>query len=233
MKTPSICRHLLFWIALGSFGMTSCNSSNDSTSQGTPLPILGPMQIIPNEKGGQDTVFMKLPELALEDQDGLAFHSDSLQGQIRIVDFFFASCPGICIDMSANMARILANQEAKAAQNPQRVQGPGLRLVSYTIDPQRDTRDVLSTYAQKHGVAKGNRNWLFLRGDEAQIHALAEQYYLLSAGADSTAPGGFLHSGQFLLLDTRGRIRGLYDGTSPAECAVLERDLEKLRLEKP
>jgi protein SCO1/2 len=62
---------------------------------------------------------------------------------------------------------------------------------------------------------------------------LAEQYYLLSAGADSTAPGGFLHSGQFLLLDTRGRIRGLYDGTSPAECAVLEKDLGKLRLEKP
>jgi protein SCO1/2 len=103
--------------------------------------------------------------------------------------------------------------------------------LSYTIDPNRDTRDVLAAYAVRHGVAVQSRDWLFLRGDESQIHRLAEQYYLLSAGVDSTAPGGFLHSGQFLLLDPKGRIRGLYDGTSADECKVLERDLDALRRE--
>ncbi|MFM7497424.1 MAG: SCO family protein, partial [Bacteroidota bacterium] len=207
-----IKNHQSLWIisALSALLWTSCRQSNSPSSQSPPLPVLGPMKIIPNDQGGQDTVFMKLPELALQDQDGFEFHSDSLHGQIRIVDFFFASCPGICIDMSANMARIFANQRRQAAQKTENSQGPGLRILSYTIDPQMDTRDGLSAYAQQHGVTKGDRTWLFLRGDENQIHALAEQYYLLSAGADSTAPGGFLHSGQFLLLDTRGRIRGLY-----------------------
>jgi protein SCO1/2 len=70
-----------------------------------------------------------------------------------------------------------------------------------------------------------------LRGLEQEIHQLAQQYYLLSAGSDSTAPGGFLHSGQFLLIDPLGRIRGLYDGTQWAECKVLQRDMALLQKE--
>lgn len=225
--------HALLWICLGSLGpLSSCHQGDsDSMASYDALPILGPMKLVPNDAGGLDTVFMSLPELVLEDQTGQPFHSDSLRGQIRVVDFFFASCPGICVDMSANMARLYANQRARqdSVQGPKA--GPGLRFLSYTIDPNRDTRDVLAAYAERHGVAGQSRDWLFLRGDESQIHRLAEQYFLLSAGVDSTAPGGFLHSGQFLLLDPKGRIRGLYDGTSVDECKVLERDLDALRRE--
>ena len=215
--------HALLWICLGSLGpLSSCHQGDSSSmTSSDALPILGPMKLVPNDQGGQDTVFMQLPELMLEDQ----------AGQIRVVDFFFASCPGICVDMSANMARLYANQRARqdSVQGPKAE--PGLRFLSYTIDPNQDTRDVLAAYAERHGVAGQSRDWLFLRGDESQIHRLAEQYYLLSAGVDSTAPGGFLHSGQFLLLDPKGRIRGLYDGTSVDECKVLERDLDALRRE--
>ena len=224
---------MLLWIILGaSVSLSSCRRGDSGTmASSDALPILGPMKLVPNDQGGLDTVFMQLPELMLEDQAGRPFHSDSLRGQIRVVDFFFASCPGICVDMSANMARLYVNQRARqdSVQGPKA--GPGLRFLSYTIDPNRDTRDVLAAYAVRHGVAATSRDWLFLRGDESQIHRLAEQYYLLSAGVDSTAPGGFLHSGQFLLLDPKGRIRGLYDGTSADECKVLERDLDALRRE--
>jgi len=224
---------ILLWIILGtSVSLSSCRQGDlDSTGGSDALPILGPMKLVPNDQGGQDTVFMPLPELMLEDQAGRPFHSDSLRGQIRVVDFFFASCPGICVDMSANMARLYANQRARWDSVRGLAAEPGLRFLSYTIDPNRDTRDVLAAYAERHGVAAQSRDWLFLRGEESQIHRLAEQYYLLSAGVDSTAPGGFLHSGQFLLLDPKGRIRGLYDGTSAEECKILERDLDALRRE--
>ena len=223
----------LLWICLGSLGsLSSCHQGDsDSMASSDALPILGPMKLVPNDAGGLDTVFMSLPELVLEDQTGQPFHSDSLRGQIRVVDFFFASCPGICVDMGANMARIYANQRVHQDSVQGVKAGPGLRFLSYTIDPNRDTREVLADYAVRHGVPAQSRDWLFLRGDEASIHRLAEQYYLLSAGVDSTAPGGFLHSGQFLLLDPKGRIRGLYDGTSADECKVLERDLDALRRE--
>ncbi|MEY5052454.1 MAG: hypothetical protein RIS78_1007, partial [Bacteroidota bacterium] len=181
---------MLLWIVLGnSVSLSSCfRGDSDSPASSNALPILGPMKLVPNDQGGQDTVFIPLPELMLEDQAGRPFHSDSLRGQIRVVDFFFASCPGICVDMSANMARLYANQRARQDSVQGLQAGPGLRFLSYTIDPNRDTRDVLAAYAERHGVAATSRDWLFLRGDESQIHRLAEQYYLLSAGVDSTAP---------------------------------------------
>jgi len=231
MKQPFVRAMFWGWLFLGG-ALASCQRNvKDPETELKALPVLGPMKLIPNNAGGLDTLFMSMPELELEDQTGQPFHSDSLRGQIRIVDFFFASCPGICIDMGGNMARIYANQQARQNSLRGRKPGPGLRILSYTIDPTRDTQAVLAAYAKRHGVPEGNRDWLFLRGDEASIHRLAEQYYLLSAGVDSTAPGGFLHSGQFLLIDPMGRLRGLYDGTSEAECKNLERDLNALRLE--
>ena len=230
-------KHYLFGLYTGlTFVLvTGCNpdkpkDQNNQSSSG--LPVLGPMEILEGKDGGRDTVFRELPEIALEDQYGIAFHHDSLKGQIRVVDFFFASCPGICIDMSRNMAALYAESQKKASGTPPTsLPATGLRFISYTIDPQRDTRVVLAEYAQRHGIKPSSRQWLLLRGKEEEIHRLAEQYYLLSAGVDRSAPGGFLHSGQFLLIDPRGRIRGLYDGTQWAECKILLRDIGLLQKE--
>jgi protein SCO1/2 len=190
------------------------------------------MEILEGRDGGRDTIYRELPHIALEDQYGTPFHSDSLKDQIRVVDFFFASCPGICIDMSRHMAALYAQEQRNSAVKQGQVhESAGIRFVSYTIDPQRDTREVLAGYALRHGVRPPSRQWLLLRGLEQEIHQLAQQYYLLSAGSDSTAPGGFLHSGQFLLIDPLGRIRGLYDGTQWAECKVLQRDMALLQKE--
>lgn len=209
------------------------NNQNRKTDSLQSLPILGPMEIMERTDGSKDTLFRELPQISLEDQYGLPFDNDSMIGQIRVVDFFFASCPGICIDMSRHMASLYAQFQQKKSSN---LQGKNptaveVRFISYTIDPHRDTRDVLADYAIRHGVRPPDRGWLMLRGKEEEIHQLAQQYYLLSAGADSTAPGGYLHSGQFLLIDPLGRIRGLYDGTQWAECKVLQRDLALLQKE--
>jgi len=214
--------------------LAGCNTDKpkDHNNTSSDFPILGPMEIMESEDGRSDTVFRELPEIALEDQYGVAFHHDSLKGQIRVVDFFFASCPGICIDMSRNLAKLYSQAQKSASRIPSDGPPPiGLRFVSYTIDPHRDTREVLAEYAERHGVKPSSRQWLLLRGKEEEIHRLAEQYYLLSAGADRSAPGGFLHSGQFLLIDPKGRIRGLYDGTQWADCEILQRDIALLQEE--
>lgn len=217
-------------------GLVGCSSSSDRPDHtdalkedASGLPVLGPMETVTGADGTNRILMRKMPRFALEDHYGNPFSEDSMRGQVVVVDFFFASCPGICIDMSQNLSRIYRERTKDAAGHGSRNQEPALRLVSYTIDPERDTREVLAAYAAQHGVLPPDRTWLFVRGLEKDIHRLAEQYYLLSAGADSTAPGGFLHSGQFLLLDPLGRIRGLYDGTNQAECAVLLRDLRKLQ----
>lgn len=231
MRMPSLllCSSLI--IALG-WGCQSDRKTSDNPSGSNGLPVLGPMEILEGKDGRMDTMYRELPHFALEDQYGVPFHNDSLKGQIRVVDFFFASCPGICIDMSRHMAALYAQQARKSsASQEQYGERTGIRFISYTIDPQRDTREVLADYALRHGVQPPSRQWLLLRGREQDIHHLAQQYYLLSAGADSTAPGGFLHSGQFLLIDPLGRIRGLYDGTQWAECKVLQRDMELLQKE--
>jgi protein SCO1/2 len=69
---------------------------------------------------------------------------------------------------------------------------------------------------------------LFLRGDEAEIYNIAKTAYLSYVAVDSTAPGGFLHSGHLILLDQDRKIRGVYDGTSADEVARLLLDLPKL-----
>lgn len=232
LRNPLLCLCSgLIWALFTGCNPGSQNDPKNDTPSG--LPILGPMEILESKDGRTaDTVFRELPQIALEDQYGVAFHHDSLKGQIRVVDFFFASCPGICIDMSRHMAALYAEAQKNATNiSSKRTPSVGLRFVSYTIDPQRDTREVLADYAERHGVRPPSRQWLLLRGEAEEIHRLAEQYYLLSAGADRSAPGGFLHSGQFLLIDPKGRIRGLYDGTQWAECKILQRDITLLQEE--
>jgi protein SCO1 len=176
------------------------------------LPYLG--RVLLSAEG--DTLPLAPPQFELLDQYGVWVNTDSVRGQVLLVDFFFSSCPSICKDMLRNLRKVYAvyGQDMR------------LRIVSHSIDPQYDTPDVLAAYAQSAGVH--NRNWLFLTGDETQIYRLALQDYMSQAAADSLAPGGFIHSGHLLLLDRQFIIRGIYDGTNDEEAARLLRELPLL-----
>lgn len=106
---------------------------------------------------------------------------------------------------------------------------PDFRIVSHTIDPDYDRPPRLKQYAQNSGV--NNRNWLFVLGPAEEVYRVAQQAYLSLAARDSTAPGGFLHSGTFILLDKQKRIRGVYDGTLTEEVDRLLRELPLLLAE--
>lgn len=214
MPRRSSANKALVLLALALLGV-ACQQE----TQTERLPVLGPMELVSKPDGNVDTVFFPYPDFILEDQYGLSVTPDSLQGQVLVVDFFFSSCPTICKDLLRNMRQV----------NEKFALHAGVRLLSHSVDPSYDTREVLADYAQKAG-AQG-RNWLFLRGEEEVIYSLAQKAYLSHAQADSLAPGGYIHSGHIILLDANKRIRGVYDGTDDAQLPGLIEGIKQLLAE--
>lgn len=86
----------------------------------------------------------------------------------------------------------------------------GVKLVSFTLDPKRDTVGKLSMYAENLGVSPNK--WLFLTGDKDFTLDLADDFFV-AALEDPSAPGGFDHSGKIILVDKKGRVRSFCEGT--------------------
>ena len=107
---------------------------------------------------------------------------------------------------------------------------PSVFLLSHTVDPERDSVVALREFAGNLGVEAAK--WHMVTGDKEMLYQLAVKKYLLPAREDANAPGGFLHSDKFMLVDGNGRIRGAYSGTDKADVDKLMEDVEILLLEK-
>ena len=146
-----------------------------------------------------------VPPFSLTGASGQAVTLGSLQGRIWIADFIFTRCTGVCPLLSG---RMLALQKALRGRDE-------VRLVSFSVDPDYDTPEVLGTYARDHG-ADGSR-WIFLTGHRDELHALiGKGFHLAVAKApEGAAPPGELitHSDRLVLVDRGGRIRGYYHGS--------------------
>lgn len=148
-------------------------------------------------------------------QDSVNINNDSLSGGVYIADFFFTSCPSICPRVMKQMLRL--HDEFKNVE--------GVRLVSFTLDPKRDTVGKLSVYAENIGV-KSNK-WLFLTGDKDFTLDLADDFFV-AALEDPSAPGGFDHSGKIILVDRKGRVRSFCEGTDPTTIPDFIKDVYTL-----
>ena len=172
-------------------------------------------------------VLKTVPPFSLAERSGRQVRLDDLRGKVWIADFIFTSCGGTCPGMTAQMRRV---QEALGGSRREVV------LVSFTVDPERDSEAVLSAYAEKNGADSG---WLFLRGEREEMARLSREGFWLGGlppGADRTAlekgSEPIPHDRHFALVDRQGRIRGYYDGSDPDSLAPLVRDARAL-LEKP
>ena len=158
------------------------------------------------------TPLYKMPDFALTDHTGEPFASDDLEGTAWVGFIFLTNCPtGACPQMIGKMVDL---QEGLA--------DVPVEFVSFSIDPERDTPEVLSGYAERMaGGAPGDR-WHLLTGDTAeQMEDLASQMRL-GVGEDWT------HSTRFLLVDANGFVRGLYGNNDAAEMDRLRADAERL-----
>lgn len=198
-------------------------SSCDESPEKRELDVLGPYQVVESVRDGKmvtDTVFTPVKAFHFTDQDSNAVTEKTVTGKVYVADFFFTSCPTICPKMKQQMLRV---QEAFANED-------GLVILSHSIDPERDSVGRLKNYADKLGVKSDK--WHMLTGERDSIYGMA-RHYMIAAQEDKLAPGGFAHSGAFLLVDRERFIRGIYDGTSPEEVDDLIKDIEWLLTEKP
>lgn len=187
----------------------SCSPQEDK------LPIYGERTVV-----GKDTVYHRIAPFRFVDQDSAWVSNETFQGKIYVADFFFTSCRTICPIMKREMLRVYDAIEPL----------PDVLILSHTIDPEYDTVALLQDFAQRLGVT--SNRWHFVTGVKDSIYKIAQTSYFATAMEDKTEPDGFIHSGAFLLIDRKGRIRGKYDGTKEEDVNRLITDIKRLRNEK-
>ncbi len=158
-----------------------------------------------------DGVPSLLPDFSLVDTDGKPVTRDDLKGHVWVANFFFTNCPAQCPMMNQRMAQI---QRALP-------DGAAARLVSITVDPERDSPEILRDYAKTYGAKDGR--WLFLTGDKQAIIQLALEGFKLPAGENPND-----HSLRLALIDRDGRIRGYFNSTEDDSIASLQAQLLSL-----
>ena len=159
------------------------------------------------------------PDFALTERTGRTVKLADFAGKVWVADFFYTTCPGPCPMMSSRLSKV---QETLGTE-------PGLRLVSISIDPEKDTPDVLKLYAEKF---QATDRWLFLTGPKADIYTLARDGFKLPIAEPETPGGQIIHSTRLILIDQAGTLRGFYEATTDAGVNDLIRDIRKLLEEK-
>lgn len=167
-----------------------------------------------------------VPSFKLTNQDNKTISNADYLGKVYVVEFFFSTCPTICPKMNESMLQL---------QN-EFYGNPNFGIASITIDPSKDTPQVLKEHADLLGVK--HYNWHFLTGDKDYIYSLANKGFNLYAGENNKAAGGFEHSGLFALIDKEGKIRCrkdaqgnpilYYDGLDSAGVEAIKEDIKKL-----
>jgi protein SCO1/2 len=159
-------------------------------------------------------IYGQVPEFTLTAHDGREFDSRSLHGRVWVADFIFTTCTGPCPRMSSQM------RQAQGAV----AQWPDVKLVSFTVDPARDTPEVLAAYAKRY-QAEPDR-WYFLTGARETLHHLKREAFKLGS-----VDGSLDHSTRLVLIDRRSRVRGYYLTSESEAIPRLVADIAQARKE--
>ena len=142
----------------------------------------------------------KVPDFVFQNQDNLFISNEDFLGKVFVVEFFFTSCPSICIEMNKNM-KILDKEFGNRED---------FGIASFTIDPEYDTSKVLKEYAELLEV--NSKNWHFLTGKISDIYDLSNSGFNIFSSINPDVAGGFEHQGFFALIDQNGYIRSRDNG---------------------
>ncbi len=150
-----------------------------------------------------------LRPFSLKGTDGRDFELENMKGRPWVANFMFTSCPNECPAMNFKMGLLQGTMPGT----------PG--LISFSVDPEKDTPEVLAGYAQKFKARKGE--WYFLTGSPETVGRLLEDCHFENTGNPN------LHGLRLLLLDGEARIRGYYDYADEAAVKKLADDLKLLK----
>lgn len=185
--------HFISLLLFGAVLLTGCTSDESGNS----------IEELPEITEAPDFTFTNFTGEAVSDED--------IHGKVYIAYFFFTSCGGPCPTMNSN-ANVLQAEYADAED---------FRIVGFSVDPERDTVERLTKYADRYSAKPGR--WYMLRNSKEVVAALASKGFLMG---DGTNPA--LHSTRFALVDRSGMIRGYYDGVDPVKMDELRAALDHL-----
>jgi protein SCO1/2 len=153
------------------------------------------------------------PSFEFTDQNGKSLTRDDLLGKVWIADFIFVNCAGPCPIMTSKLADV-----------QKQVARPDVKLISFSVDPERDTPAVLKEYAHRFGADESR--WHFLTGEKQKIYQTAADMKITAVPATDDAP--IIHSELFLLVNRDGNVVGVYHSNEESEMKRLIADAAEL-----
>ncbi len=187
------------------------------------LPIMNPADV--NPELVDSTVqhisrYHTISDFSFTNQNGKTVTQKDYEGKIYVADFFFTTCQSICPIMTKNMGEV-----QNAIRN-----NPKVMLLSHSVLPDQDSVPVLKKYALEKGVI--DAKWNLVTGDKKAIYGIARKSYLAVKTASATEMYDMVHTENFILVDTKKRIRGFYDGTKTQDVERLIEDIDFLSKEE-
>jgi len=195
-----LAKRPLFWVAI--IGILGASSLLRVLAYKTPEP---PPQ------------FGLVPDFALTAESGEPYGSKDLQGRAWVANFIFTRCKTVCPVFSSKMA-LLQGRTKDMTEH--------LQLVSFSVDPDYDTPDVLAEYSQQFGADPSF--WRFLTGPTDQVRAVVMDGMKMFMGDASQveSPEALMHGSHFVLMDSDMNIRGFYEVDEEETVDKLLRDLQ-------
>ncbi|MEM6321601.1 MAG: SCO family protein [Bacteroidota bacterium] len=164
--------------------------------------------------------FHRISPFKLMNQNGVSITEQTFNNKIYITDFFFTACPGICPKMTKNMGVL---QDAF-------LEDSDVLLLSHSVTPRYDSVSVLRQYADANGVI--DDKWHLVTGTQEEIYGLGRNVYFVEENLGlEKDPDDFLHTENFVLIDSNRHIRGIYNGLNKTSVRQLIADVRTLQKE--
>ncbi len=203
--------------------VVSCENTDEQTSRVESLPYYNeasftPQWLKPNSI--QVEAFHKIPSFSLTDQEGATITNETFKDKIYVADFFFTTCPGICLKMTDNMS--VLQEEFKEDKE--------VLLLSHSVTPDYDSVAILKKYAVENEVI--SEKWHLVTGERNEIYDLGRNSYFVEEDlGESKTEEDFLHTENFVLIDKNKHIRGIYNGLNKTAIQQLIADIQTLKKE--
>ncbi len=220
---PFIKKYRIFITTMLVFAIVFLTISYRLLDPEKTLPIMNPSDVNPELVDSTIQYVSKyhtIADFSFTNQNGKTITQKDYEGKIYVADFFFTTCTTICPMMTKNMADI-----QKAIVN-----NPKVMLLSHSVLPDQDSVPVLKKYAIDKGVI--DTKWNLVTGDKKAIYGIARKSYLAVKTANASEMYDMVHTENFVLVDTKKRIRGFYDGTKKEDVARLIADIDFLSKEE-
>ena len=223
MIVPFIKKYRLYLVVFFLFSTITLTLFYFALKPKKTLPVMNPSDVNPELVDSTMQYLSKyhtIADFSFTNQNGLTITQKNYEGKIYVADFFFTTCQTICPIMTNNMLDI-----QKAI-----IDNPKVMLLSYSVLPEQDNVAALKKYAIEKGV--NDSKWNLVTGNKKEIYKIARKSYLAVKTSNTSQMYDMVHTENLILIDTKKRIRGFYDGTKKEDIKKLIDDIAFLSKEE-